>query len=90
MSPSFNTGSFGTGPYGLTPAMPPAAYCLSLTTSEYQNSPQFLAFAAALLQPIIDIGNCAASMNPAFALNSPPVENQLNVYCRQRSGTLAA
>jgi len=59
--------------------MPPVAYYLSLFTSEYQSSPNFLAFAAALLQPLIDIGNCAASMNDAFALSTPPVGNQLNV-----------
>jgi hypothetical protein len=62
--------------------VPQLPYYLGLLTSQYQTpaSPNLRAFLALLLQPFLDVANCAQTVNQAFNINGtpPPVGNQLN------------
>jgi hypothetical protein len=53
--PNFGVGGYGQGGQGAG-IVPSIGYYLSLLTSQYQNSPNFLAWTTALLQPLIDAG----------------------------------
>jgi len=63
----------GVGEFGyvaatlLSTAIP---YYLAKVPSQFQGAPKFMQFLAALLQPLVDMGICAASMNIAFSLAS--------------------
>jgi len=54
--------------YGQTQQFVPPLYYLSLITSEYQQAPNFYAWNAAKLAPIIDLQCCTAQMYEAFNL----------------------
>jgi hypothetical protein len=43
-------------------------YYLSLVTSQYQNSSQYMSLLEVLLQPFLDTATCAQSMNAAFSI----------------------
>jgi hypothetical protein len=45
-------------------------YYQSLITSQYQNKPKFKAWLTALMQPLVDIGNCAKDMYLAFDIDN--------------------
>lgn len=62
----YGVGGYGEGYYGGT-AVP---YYRSLVTSEYQNSPKFLALLSAALQPIDDLFSCLVNMDFAFYLDT--------------------
>jgi hypothetical protein len=46
------------------------SYYLSLITSEYQSSPNFLAFLTILLQPFVDAGNLLTTVYTAYNINT--------------------
>lgn len=50
--------------------MNPISYYQSLITSEYQNSPKFLAFQKALLQPFVDVGEFLATLYQSLDINN--------------------
>jgi hypothetical protein len=50
--------------------MNPISYYQSLITSEYQNSPKFLAFQKALLQPFIDVGVFLTTLYQSLDINN--------------------
>ena len=64
----FGGGGYGVGPYGGGAPIfsEPLAYYLSLITSQYQNSPKFLAWMKALLQVLDDATNCLYQFDWAF------------------------
>jgi hypothetical protein len=50
--------------------MKPLSYYKGLVTSQYQNKPKLMAWLSALIQPLIDIGNCADSMYRHFDIDN--------------------
>jgi hypothetical protein len=53
-------------------------YYLSLVPSQWRAAPKFLSWLAALLQPLVDVGICAAGLNAAFDIDTA-VGSQLDV-----------
>jgi len=73
--------SGGTGEFDvvqLTLVSVAIPYYLNRITSEYQNSPNFLALLGVLLQPFVDIAICAFAMTEAFDIQEA-VGDQLDV-----------
>lgn len=63
----YGEGVYGAGGYGGGGG--PSAYYLSLLTSEYQNSPNFLNWIASILLVVDDIHQGLCAMNTAFDLD---------------------
>lgn len=86
--PLYGESGYGTGRYGIADNGPiykmPLGYYLSLFTSQYQNSPRLLAWAAKAWQPIDDLTNCLAFLASGYDLDYA-VGNQLDV-CGQLIG----
>ena len=62
---------YGSGKYGNPPIETLSlGYYLNLVTSEYRNSPKFLAFLAAMLQKFQDISQCAVAMDMAWDVDN--------------------
>ena len=62
---------YGIGPYGGDPiGALPISYYTSLITSQYQSSPNFLAFVTMLLKKFDDVTNCLLDFTEAFDLNT--------------------
>lgn len=72
MSSNPNTLSqYGSGAYGSQPIEAlPLGYYMSLVTSEYRNSPKFLAFLQMLLKKFDDISQCQIAMDMAFDVDN--------------------
>ena len=67
----YGQGGYGQGGYGGPPIeLLPVQYYLNLITSEYQNAPNFLAFAQALLSKLDDASQLLVVMGPAFDISS--------------------
>lgn len=66
----YGQGGYGAGPYGGYTAALPISYYLSLITSEYQNSPNMLAWLTAVLQVFDDISQVISQIPEAFDVNS--------------------
>lgn len=70
---------YGSGAYGGAPIeMLQLGYYLNLVTSEYRNSPKFLAFLQVLLKKFDDISICLVSMDMAFDVDNavgPQLDN---------------
>lgn len=63
--------TYGSGAYGAAPIeMLELGYYLNLVTSEYRNSPKFLAFLTVLLQKFDDISQCLVAMDQAFDIDN--------------------
>lgn len=67
----YGGGGYGVGPYGGGAPIfsEPISYYLSLITSQYQNSPKFLAWMKALLQVLDDATNCLYQFDWAFNID---------------------
>lgn len=62
---------YGSGAYGAAPIeMLELGYYQNLVTSEYRNSPKFLAFLTVLLQKFDDISQCLVAMDQAFDIDN--------------------
>jgi hypothetical protein len=62
---------YGSGKYGNPPIeMLGVGYYLNLVTSEYRNSPKFLAFLTAMLQKFDDISQCLVAMDMAWDVDN--------------------
>lgn len=62
---------YGSGKYGSAPIETlPLGYYISLVTSEYRNSPKFLAFLTVLLKKFDDISQCLVAMDMAWDLDN--------------------
>ncbi len=69
----FGEGGFGEGGFGGGPSsggLGPVPYYLSLITSEYQNSNNFLLWLTVPLQIVADMWVCMCSLDQAFELDS--------------------
>jgi Protein of unknown function (DUF2612) len=67
----YGSGGYGTGGYGAGGGgLGPVPYYLSIITSEYQNSSNFLLWLAVPLQIIADMWQCLCSLDAAFDLDS--------------------
>lgn len=66
----YGFGGYGFGPYGTGPVRYVAAgYYLNLITSEYKNSPKFVAFLSAVIKMLEDASFCIDSMTGAFDID---------------------
>lgn len=62
---------YGSGKYGSAPIETlQLGYYLSLVTSEYRNSPKFIAFLTLLLKKFDDVSQCLVAMNQAFDIDN--------------------
>lgn len=62
---------YGSGAYGGAPVeMLQLGYYLSLVTSQYKNSPNFIAFLTMLLKKFDDVSLCAVAMDMAFDVDN--------------------
>lgn len=62
---------YGSGAYGNPPIETLSlGYYLNLVTSEYRNSPKFLALLTAMLQKFDDISQCGVAMDQAFDIDN--------------------
>ena len=66
----FGQGGYGQGPYGGQPIVTlGVGYYLSIPTSQYQGSQNYLAWLQVALQKYEDIAQCILSMTPAFDID---------------------
>ena len=67
----YGVGGYGVGRYGSAPISNlPIGYYTSIITSEYQLSPNFIAWLTAALRKLDDISQCLAGFVAAFDLDS--------------------
>lgn len=86
ISLNYGFGGYGVGTFGNQPLVKlPIGYYLNLITSEYRQSPNFMAWLQAALQPIDDLTTCLAQIPAAFDLDYA-VGAQLDI-CGQIVGT---
>lgn len=73
IGPGYGGGGYGVGGYGAGGALPGVTpslgYYLNLITSEYQNSPQFLAMLQVYLRPFVDAAVCLSTMVDYFDID---------------------
>lgn len=68
---NFGYGGYGEGRFGSQPLVKlPIGYYLNLITSEYRQSPNFMAWLQAALQPIDDLTTCLAQVPPSFDIDN--------------------
>lgn len=70
---------YGSGKYGASPIETlQLGYYLNLVTSQYRNSPKFMAFLTLLLKKFDDVSQCLVAMDQAFDVDNA-VGEQLNM-----------
>jgi len=77
-SDTSNSAKYGLVSSGGLEGVMPVTYYLSLITSEYQSSPNFLAWVTALLQKLDDVSQCIATLDDGFDLDQA-VGTQLDI-----------